>query len=323
MGWRGAVRSIGAAMRAAERDAIRREKVEYRQAVADDSFAAVQAWEDFLHKLVNIHTNLADAIDWMTLARAPAPQPPKLGDTRERKARQDLEAFRSNWTDLFRGGSKSMRRKLERELAQAPAGDLEDFQHAKAAYKVAHEEWKTEGELAREVVAGEPAAIRKVLQEMQSAMDGGGFIGTQINYSYEPGYLHAEPLVHGIDIVPTYRRKQLASGRLSETKMPVGEVNERYQDYVASVALKVAGDLFQILPLKDVYVTCVTDMLNQQTGHKESTPILSVHFVRATFENLRLGTLDPSDAMRNFRHAMQFKRSHGFTRVERLTRPRA
>lgn len=102
--------------------------------------------------------------------------------------------------------------------------------------------------------------------------------------------------------------------------MPVGQFNELYQDYVASVALKVAGDMFQILPLQEVYVTCEAEMLNSMTGHKESTPILSVQFVRRTFERLNLKSIDPSDSMSNFNHVMSFSKTKGFSAIRPLFR---
>ncbi|HAD25243.1 MAG TPA: hypothetical protein DCF61_05865, partial [Alphaproteobacteria bacterium] len=104
----------------------------------------------------------------------------------------------------------------------------------------------------------------------------------------------------------------------SETKMPAGQFNELYQDYVCSVALKIGGDLFQILPLEEVYVTCQTHMLNTKTGYKELTPILSVQFVRPTFLSLNLSQIDPSDSLGNFNHVINFKKTKGFAAITPL-----
>lgn len=319
MGWRGAVRSIGAAVRAADREAQRRHKAELKQAIAQDAAQSVEEWETFLAGLVSIHTNLAKTIDWHAMANAAPPREPRLGDSHERNARQRLEAFQPKWTDLFNGGSKKIRRTLEQAVAEAPEVDLATFRAARAEHADAFKEWEADRALARQVLAGDVAATKSVLKEMQLATQDDPFIGGQIDYRIEPDFLVATPNVHSIDIVPGFRRKQLASGRLSETKMPMGEQNELYQDYVASVALKVAGDIFQVLLVEAIYVTCETEMVNQQTGHKEHTPILSVHFVRKTFASLQLSQLDPSDAMRNFRHAMAFKRNQGFSRIEPLS----
>jgi hypothetical protein len=320
MGWRGAIRSIGAALRAAEREAVRQQKANLKAQVAANSAAAVDAWKEHLDNLVSVHTSLVDPIDWRSMAAQPAPAVPALTDAHQREARDALARFRPGLFDWIRGGSGKIRGRLEQKLLKAPDVDRREYERAKHAHATATAEWEADAGLARRLLAGEVAAIKTVLEEMQSAIQGGGNIGTQINYRIEPNHVHATPLVHGLDIIPNFRRKQLASGRLSQTKMPAGELYELYQDYVGSVALKVAGDLFHILPLDEVYVTCEAEMVNPQTGHKESTPILSVHFVRSTFTRLNLVSLDPSDAMANFRYRMAFKRTQGFSRIEPLSR---
>lgn len=185
------------------------------------------------------------------------------------------------------------------------------------SYRSGLEEWENDRTLAQRLLNGEAAAIKEVIEEMQSLSDQ-DLIGSSVSFAIDDSFLHVKPAVHTDEIVPNFRRKQLASGKLSETKMPVGQFNELYQDYVGSVALKVAGDFFQILPLDEIYVTCLTTMLNPQTGHQEMTPILSVQFVRSTFAGLNLAKLDPSDSMTNFNHVMSFKKTKGFARIEPL-----
>lgn len=146
-------------------------------------------------------------------------------------------------------------------------------------------------------------------------------IGSSVVFEIGEGFLHALPEVHSSDIVPSVRRKQLASGRLSESKMPAGQFNELYQDYVASVALRIAGDLFHIVPLDEIYVTCKAEMLNSSTGHQEMTPVLSVMFLRETMKRLNLKSIDPSDLLQNFKHVMKFKKTKGFEQIEPLASP--
>lgn len=318
MGWRAAVRSIGAAMRAAERESLRQQKAQMKEAIASDAAAAVQALESFQTSLISIHTKLADPIDWSAMASKPRPSEPALSSDHTASARLALDRFKPGLFDVFRGGSARVRRRLEDALASAPSKDRAVFDGAAPEHAAALGEWESDTDQARRLIAGDPEATKTVIAEMQAALEGEGYIGSHIAYHIEPAYLHATPHVHGSDVIPDYRRKQLASGRLSQTKKPVGEFNELYQDYVASVALKVAGDLFRVLPRDEIYVTCETAMVNPRTGHKEATPILSAQFVRKTFEQLNLERIDPSDAIANFRHAMSFKRAHGFAPIEPL-----
>ena len=317
MGWKGTVRTVSAALRAAERDAQRRHKAAVKAQMIEDSAAAVSDWEDHIDELVSVHTSLARAIDWRAMANKPRPREPQSAKTHQLKAEAALAAFKPGFFDFFRGGSAKLRARLEADLAEASTRDRYDYAKALAAFQSASEEWETDTALARRLLAGEATAIKEVIEELQSFSDH-GLIGSAVSFSIREGLLHARPEVHTDEIVPNFRRKQLASGKLSETKMPAGQFNELYQDYVGSVALKVAGDLFQIVPLEEVYVTCLTKMLNPKTGHQELTPILSVQFVRSTFARLNLAHLDPSDSMANFNHVMSFKKTKGFAPIEPL-----
>jgi len=318
MGWRGALRSFAAAARAAEREADRQHKAALRQQVANDAAAAVTDWETYIEDLVRVHARMGDAVDWHAMAARTKPVEPQLGQSAHRDAEAALAQFKPGLFDFLTGGTKQRRAKLERSLTEAPEVDAAAYASAKTKHAAALAEWENDTALARRLIAGEATALSEVIAEMTKAIEGQSLIGSEIAFTIDDHFVHARPFVHGDDIIPSVRRKQLASGKLSESKMPVGQFNELYQDYVASVALKVAGELFHVLPLEEIYVTCVTEMLNPQTGHKEKTPILSVQFVRASFFRLNLANLDPSDAMRNFRHAMAFKKSQGFSPIDPL-----
>lgn len=317
MGWKGTVRTVSAALRAAERDAQRRHKAALKAQMIEDSAAAVADWEDYIDELVSVHTSLARTIDWRAMANKARPKEPQPAKTHQLRAEAALAEFKPRLFDFFRGGSAKLRARLEADLAEASTRDRYDYEKVVAAFQSASEEWENDTALAGRLLAGEAAAIKEVIEELQSLTDH-NLIGSAVTFSIGEGFLHAKPEVHTDEIVPNFRRKQLASGKLSETKMPVGQFNELYQDYVGSVALKVAGDLFQIIPLDEVYVTCLTEMLNTRTGHQEQTPILSVQFVRSTFARLNLAHLDPSDSMANFNHVMSFKKSKGFAPIEPL-----
>ncbi|MDA7964455.1 hypothetical protein [Ruegeria sp.] len=311
------MRSLSATARRMEKDAERRRKQVAKAQIAANAAEDVENWENYIEELLTVHTDLTDRIDWEALLAKPQPKEPALETYHEDKARAALSTFKPGWFDFFQGGTARKRQRLSDALAQAAARDTSDYQRATEVYVSELADWKTDRELAQRLANGEAAAIQEVITEMQS-LSGNDLIGSSVQFSINDNYVHARPQVHASDIVPNYRRKQLASGKLSETKMPVGQFNELYQDYVASVALKIAGDLFQILPLNEVYVTCESVMLNSATGHKEPTPVLSVQFVRETMMQLNLSNLDPSDAMSNFNHVMKFTKTKGFASVKPL-----
>lgn len=315
MGWRGTMRSINASVKRSIREAERLEKAALKQEMADAAADAVDAWEQYLDALVSVHNDSGLVIDWRALRDAAAPDFPMPITARTVKAETALNEFRPGALDFLKGGSEKQRSILERDLQLAREADALEDQAAIKQYQLSLSEWEDDQRTANKVLSGDVEAMRNVIAENQS-LAGIDFIGKYINFEIKPNFVHCIPEVHGSEIVPTYRRKLLASGRLSETKMPIGQMNEFYQDYVASVAIRVAAEIFGILPLDEVFVTCNTKMLNPSTGHQEITPILSVHFVRDTFQWLDLSNIDPSDALGNFRHAMNFRKTKGFIRVD-------
>jgi hypothetical protein len=317
MGWRGTLRSVGAAMRAAERDAQRRHKAAMKAQMIADAEDAVNDWENYIDDLLSVHVNLADEINWSQLAAAPKPEEPARASLHETKAKVALERYKPGFIDKMFGQAEKRRASLQEALAKAPEKDEEAYQSALIEHQTALADWHSETDLARKLIAGETEAIRQVIEEFQS-LSNESLIGRTINFRIEGDRIHAIVQVHTDEIIPSMRRKQLASGKLSESKMPVGQFNELYQDYVCSVALKVAGDLFRILPQTEVFVTCESEMLDTVTGHKQPTPILSVQFVQETFMRLDLAGIDPSDSMRNFNHNMRFAKTKGFAPVEAL-----
>lgn len=68
-----------------------------------------------------------------------------------------------------------------------------------------------------------------------------------------------------------------------------------------------------------VYVTVVGNMLDPGSGHVKDQSILSVVIPRQTLETFRFETLDPSEALRNFNHRMDFRKTKGFAPIEPLT----
>ena len=317
MGWKGTLRSVNAAIRAAERESERNHKQLMKEMEIAEAGDAVESWQDYIHDIVSIHANPADNIDWNLTAKSPEPNAPEPSNSFTIDAETRLEKFQPRFWDFLSGGSEKKRHKLEQGLAKALENDRLDFEQRSSKHKQELIDWKNDVALAKRLLAGELSAKKEVIEELQS-LASDDLIGSKVSFQLVDDFVHAVPAVHTDEVVPNYRRKQLVSGRLSETKMPKGEFNELYQDYVCSVALRIAGDLFGLLPDNEVFVTCTSVMLDTKTGHHELTPILSVHFVRETFRRLNLFGIDPSDSLSNFNHEMNFKRTKGFSPITPL-----
>ena len=86
------------------------------------------------------------------------------------------------------------------------------------------------------------------------------------------------------------------------------DYNLLLQDYICSMCIRIARDMFALLPIKDTIVHAV---LNGNT-------VVSVDFDRTTLSKIKFGYIDPSDTMAQFRHNMVFTVNNGFCAVTRV-----
>lgn len=84
--------------------------------------------------------------------------------------------------------------------------------------------------------------------------------------------------------------------------LPVEQYNDLLQDYVCGCAIRIARDIFALLPLRSV-------LINAIDGGKD---ILSVKFKKRSFEALNFVQTDASDTVEQFEYRMNFSFNNGF-----------
>lgn len=134
-----------------------------------------------------------------------------------------------------------------------------------------------------------------------------------------PDLMMAEFNIKADEVIPTTKVEVLASGKLSEKELTKTAYYDIYQDYVCSVTIRLARDLFAMLPIDKVIVHAVNAETNPATGNDEEVTYLSVVFDRATFDSLNLDKIDPSDSLTNFKYNMKFAKTTGFKPVDKIT----
>lgn len=97
---------------------------------------------------------------------------------------------------------------------------------------------------------------------------------------------------------------------LSEAKRRFNnpEYNLLLQDYVCSVCIRIARDMFALLPIKNTLIHAVLD----------GKTIVSVDFDRQSLSKVKFGYIDPSDTLEQFKHNMDFDEATGFRPVSNL-----
>lgn len=325
MGWKGTVSSIGAAVRAAERDAKRRQRELERQQKQyekmqelEQAAYEVEVYENHIDVIQSTHKECSPPIDWNKIASTKQPNEPKRINDNESEARQSLESYKPGLIDhLFRREEKK-RSLLSQNIEEAIKKDEENYKSSISKWEKDTGKWEESVAIAKALLDGNAEAKIEAIEDLQPFAEISN-LGSSLSTSvYDNGILEATIDVHGTEIVPSETKSLLKSGKLSAKKMPKERFNEIYQDYVCSCVLRVGNELFSAIPDNLVIVTAVDELLNSQTGHLEDAPILSVAVSRSTIERLNLEAIDPSDSMVNFKHNMSFKKTKGFERVQRI-----
>lgn len=325
MGWKGTVRSVGAAVRAAERDAKKRQRElekQYKQfekmQELEQAAYEVDVYENHIDVIQSIHKECSPPVDWNKIALSKQPTEPEKRTNNEEDAQLASDNYKPGFIDRLFKREKKKRGQLLQKIAEAIKSDDLDYKSKFSSWESETEEWKESVEIANALLEGQAEAKIEAIDNFQPFSEISN-LGSSLSISvYDNGVLEATINVHGTEIVPSEAKSLLKSGKLSVKNMPKGKFNEIYQDYVCSCVLRVGNELFSTIPDNLVLVTAVDELLNSQTGHLEAAPILSVAVSRSTIESLKLEAIDPSDSMVNFNHNMSFKKTKGFARVERI-----
>jgi hypothetical protein len=325
MGWKGTVRSLQASARRAERNAHRRQRELERQSKEyarmeelEQAAYEVEVYENHLDVLLSMHKECSEPIRWERVLAKPEPAQPQKSDTLALAAMHASTHYRPGfWARLFKLEARQ-RGTLMAKIGTAQAADENRYQAELELWKVAHADWEEEQDLAKRILEGDRQAKFDAVEVFEPFAEI-SHLGSAIKMVIrEDGIPEAHLSIQGAHVVPTEIKSLLKSGKLSTKVMPLGRFNELHQDYVCSCALRVGRELLAILPDDLILVTALDKVLNSSTGYLEERPILSAAFSRATVDTLNLDAIDPSDAMKNFVHNMNFKKNAGFSPVDAL-----
>lgn len=325
MGWKGSVRSFGAAVRAGERDAKRKQRELARQQnqyekmqELEQAAYEVDVYENHIDVIQSIHKECNPVVDWNRIALSKQPIEPQKSIAKENMARLKLHKYKPGLIDRLFNRQEKKRLLLQQDIELAIDTDESDYKKIISSWEKEVQEWRESIDIAEALLKGEAKAKIEAIDNLKPFSEISN-LGSSLSIAvHDNGLLKATINIHGTEIVPSESKSLLKSGKLSIKKMPKGKFNEIYQDYVCSCVLRIANELFSALPDQLVIVTAVDKLLNSKTGHLEEAPILSVAISRSTIISFNLETIDPSDSMSNFIHNMSFKKTNGFERVERI-----
>ncbi|HHY90572.1 MAG TPA: DUF4236 domain-containing protein [Clostridiales bacterium] len=293
----------------AKRQQIQEQKQQARLDEIQENALLVEEYQNWIEMLRGLHKECDELVDWEYIYSQEEPFDPKEIGPKQAKAIADFENYRPTFFErILKSLQEKKKQQLQQAIEKAAQEDAADY-----------EEWKNLHILAERVLKGDIDAYFEVIHEMNPFDDLLEF-GSDFEFGTEdPEVMEVEFHVKSGTVVPDYSLSLTKTGKLSKKALTKSVYYQMVQDYVCSCAIRVARDLFALLPLNTVVVHAVEERLNTETGHMEEVTILSVVFPREVLNGLNFEWLDPSDAMNNFKHHMNFVKTGGFKPVERIT----
>lgn len=286
---------------------IRQQKELAKQEELERARYEVEVHENKIDLIRSIHKECDDYFDWYDISRSKHPHHTKENGFHELEAQAKLDTFKPTFIQKILKTADKELEKLRQEVLVAREKDTAEF-----------EELIRTTRLANRVLQQDTDAYLQIIEEL-SPLDDLLEFGSGFEFIIENSKtLEVEFNVHSKDVVPIQQKSLTKTGKLSVKDMSKTNYYDIMQDYVCSCAIRIARDMFAILPFDTVVVHAMDEILDTSTGKTKTLPILSVRFDKDRLNSLNFEGIDCSDAMANFEHQMKFKKTQGFSPVEKV-----
>lgn len=268
----------------------------------------VEEAENYLDTIRCIHIECEPEMDWNAIYNQMPPFEIGTIGPKEQNALNAYNSFKPNFLErIFTKMGENRKQKLYNEIALSHNRDEEDYQN-----------WSDSREFAEQILSGNTDAYLEAINEANPFEDFSEY-GSDLEFGTDSGkYIEIEFKVKSKEVIPQNTISLTKSGKISEKSMTKTMYFDITQDYVCSCAIRIAREMFSLLPVANVLVHATDDILDTSTGNNTEITILSVLFNRCGFENINFERIDASDFVSAFENNMKFQKTAGFKAVERL-----
>ena len=296
-------RSIEAQLRRYEREAQRRQRELERRAKEQAKLSAieqakleVESYENRLEVLLSVHKEQGKSWDWLEVLTSLPPVVPERLTFFELRAKQQALTLRPERIEAAEG-----------LVAQGRKQDEEAYAEAAHLYSEHMAEWNELRSLARRILNGEHKAYTDVLVGF-SPLGELADLGSAIHFTvHDATLVECALTLNGQQVIPKEIKTLTASEKLSVKPMPKGRFQEIYEDHICGCVLRVAREVFALLPVRRLLITARAVAIDVATGKDQEKPVLSVIFQRDATSALDFDRLDPSEAVKSFPYRARFK----------------
>lgn len=269
---------------------------------------AVAQYEEYLHRIETLHQKSIDVVDWYLIEQTPPPFIKGEKGPRERKAEQKHDNFRPNiFEKMVKSDGSRRKEKLLDKVSIAREEDQAEF-----------DDWQSTHDLAYGIIHQDPEAYPYAMETYAPLEEISEYCSDFDFIINSPQEITVEFDAHGKEVIPPEEKSLTKTGKLSSKPLSKAKYFDYLQDYVCSCAVKIARDLFAVLPVNFIVVNVKDYVLNTTNGFDEMCYILSVRFTREAFNTTNFNRIDTSDFVESFEHNMKFAKTTGFKPTDTL-----
>ena len=290
------------------RQNIQMQRQQQRHNEMENNKLIVQEHEALIDSIKSVHKECDEYINWKEIYSLKEPFDPQNFGPNQAAATSKLENFKPSFFEkIFKSLSEKKLQELRNNIDIAKIEDVKIY-----------ENWKRLNNLSKRILSGDIDAYFEVIDEMNPLDDLLEF-GSDFEFGADtPNTLEVEFRVKSETAVPTFSINLTNTGKISKKDLTKTAYYDLIQDYVCSCTIRIARDMFSLLPIDTVIVHAVDSMLNTATGYSEDMTILSALFDKEKLQSLNFECIDPSDSMDNFNYNMKFMKTSGFRAVPRI-----
>ena len=273
-----------------------------------DPFKEVADFNYFIEYITSFHKECDYEYDWESIVKEPAPFNVGEKGPNEVSALDKLHSYKPNILGkVFKVLDDKRREELEEEVEKAIKED-------KKLYK----SWENQRKVSQSILQKNPKAYIKLLKDIQFCNELAGFIDSFKFQASDGDTVVIDCNINIDDVIPTHYKTLTKTGKLSIRKYNKTDYYAVIKGYVSGLTLRIARNIFGLLPIKTVIINIQTDVLDTQVGKVDNITMLSVKIDRAMLEKLNFDLINPFDALNNFEHNVRFLKTRGFQPVAKL-----
>lgn len=256
--------------------------------------------EGFLKQLVEFHKNCCETIDWQQKVLEPFHQG-QMGPGEAEWARK-LQSYRPVFFEKLLGLHKMRPMYWKHKKGQAGKVDQKLYL-----------EWETNLPFVQQVVNGDLDVWRGVVRDYATFHQNVSIARAYSLHTYDAETVECDIFLHPIDeMIPAKLEYTTKRGHIRYRDFPKTHRIELYESYVYSCLVRVARELFAVLPCETIYLN---GLLSTGENHY---PVISTIFER---QSLKARGTSPSRVIQAQRHFVTHKKRTGFHQINRVYSP--